>query len=193
MTLHGMIMKHASKPVCDPWRTFIRILFFLSYWRGDEKVVRNVWAAHFELNVEDFKLFVVNGIARMLWHWKLHLIPSFHPACCSNHKPLYFECIVSYHSRLSLKFFIFVNDKSLFVTHILFYSSKDSNTYLTLTCAECQQKNWFVWLAKDCILEFLLQTFGMDFSFSTSHCLPQTIANKLVNFTFDPSPEAVIM
>lgn len=83
--------------------------------------------------------------------------------------------------------------ESLFITHILFYSSKDSNTYRTLTCAECQQKNWFVLLAKDCILGFLLQTFGMGFSFSTSQCLPQTSANKLVNFTFDPSPEAVIM
>jgi hypothetical protein len=106
MTLHGMIMKHGSKPVCGPSRTFIRILFFLFYWSGDDKVVRKVWAAHFVLNVEDFKLFVVNGIARMLWHSKLCLVPSFCPACCSNHKPLYFECIMSYHSGLSLKFFI---------------------------------------------------------------------------------------
>jgi hypothetical protein len=33
-----------------------------------------------------------------------------------------------------------MNDESLFITHLLFYSSKDSNAYLTLTCAECQQK-----------------------------------------------------
>jgi hypothetical protein len=41
MTLHGVIMKHGSKPVCGPSRTFIRILFFLFLlkwgWQSCEK------------------------------------------------------------------------------------------------------------------------------------------------------------